>query len=106
MFAPSVILAVSLTFLALIQAALALRFIHRFRTGLAPKSRVADASLPRVAVLLSLRGADPDLARNLRSLMSQDYPAYELSIVVDSETDPAWEMAHAVVRELEASHVR
>ena len=49
-----------------------------------------DDNLPRVAVLLCLRGADPNLAGGLRRLMKQQYPDYEVFIVIDSDTDPAW----------------
>ncbi|WDQ17784.1 glycosyltransferase family 2 protein [Rhodopirellula sp. P2] len=58
-------------------------FRHRSETS-------DDADLPRVAVLLCLRGADPNLAGGLRRLMKQQYPNYEVFIVIDSETDPAW----------------
>ncbi|EMI23369.1 glycosyl transferase family protein [Rhodopirellula europaea SH398] len=54
------------------------------------RERSDDRELPRVAILLCLRGADPQLAGGLRRLMNQQYPDYEIFIVIDSETDPAW----------------
>ena len=57
-------------------------------------------SLPSAAILLSLRGADEELPISLHRFMSQDYPNYELHIVVDSESDPAWK----VVQEATAAH--
>ena len=48
-------------------------------------------ALPRkdVAVVLSLRGADPSLEACLAGVLAQDYPAYQVHIVVDSAEDPA-----------------
>jgi len=53
----------------------------------------APQPLPEVAVVLSLRGADPSLESCLAGALAQDYPAYQLHIVIDSAEDPA----HAVV---------
>lgn len=57
----------------------------------------ADGELPRVAVLLCLRGADPSLAGGLRRLMHQRYPDYEIFIAIDSDTDPAWEIVNQAI---------
>src|SRR5262249_12282119 len=45
---------------------------------------------PRVAVVLPVRGADPSLPACLDGLLRQDYPRYDVRVVVDSPTDPAW----------------
>lgn len=45
---------------------------------------------PNVAVILSLRGSDPDLRQNMRLLTFQDYSNYHIYIVVDSPEDRAW----------------
>ena len=58
-----------------------------------------ERSLPPVAILLALRGAHPRLADHLQRLLAQDYPRFELHIVVDSTDDPAWQL----VQELEGS---
>jgi cellulose synthase/poly-beta-1,6-N-acetylglucosamine synthase-like glycosyltransferase len=47
-------------------------------------------SLPRAAVLLSIRGADPSLWKCLQGLVDQNYPDYDIHIVIDSPEDPAW----------------
>ncbi len=57
---------------------------------------------PSVAVLLPIRGADPCLALCLEGLLNQDYPSYNIKIIVDSESDPAW----AIVREVLAKRPR
>ncbi|NOY41239.1 MAG: glycosyltransferase [Planctomycetes bacterium] len=54
--------------------------------------RVPDARLPRAAVILSLRGADPFLGECLDRLTTQDYPRYEVHVIVDHPTDPALEV--------------
>jgi cellulose synthase/poly-beta-1,6-N-acetylglucosamine synthase-like glycosyltransferase len=53
--------------------------------------------LPHVAVLLPLRGADPSLAACLRGLLNQDYPRYDLRIIIDSREDPAWNLVHEIL---------
>ncbi len=63
-------------------------------------AREPKKSLPSAAVLLSLRGADDELPMSLHRFMSQDYPDYELHIVVDGRKDPAWK----VVQEAAAAH--
>ncbi|WP_345686450.1 glycosyltransferase family 2 protein [Novipirellula caenicola] len=47
------------------------------------------AYTPKAAILLCLRGADPFLEQCIARLLDQDYPDYELHVVVDSLTDPA-----------------
>lgn len=51
-----------------------------------------DDELPKVAIALCLRGADPFLTNCLQALLNQNYPQYELNIVVDSKSDPAWKI--------------
>ena len=46
---------------------------------------------PFTSVIMSLRGKDPFVGQTIKNLLAQDYPAYELQIIVDSETDPVWE---------------
>jgi cellulose synthase/poly-beta-1,6-N-acetylglucosamine synthase-like glycosyltransferase len=81
--------------MALMQAIFALAFVRLFYRP--PPQRVDDADLPKASILLSLRGADPHLANGLRRLMDQDYPDYELRIVVDGESDPAWQVVKEAV---------
>lgn len=54
---------------------------------------------PPVQVVLCLKGGDPFLNRTLRQLAAQDYSQYRVSIVVDSETDEAWEHARRAQEE-------
>jgi cellulose synthase/poly-beta-1,6-N-acetylglucosamine synthase-like glycosyltransferase len=71
------------------------RFAARYSPQ--PDARLPDDQLPRAAVLLSIRGADPSLRLCLEGLLAQDYPDYDIRIVVDNAADPAWEIVRAVV---------
>jgi Glycosyl transferase family 21 len=62
-----------------------------------------ETRLPRVAVILPLRGADPSLRDCLRGLLAQDYPHYRLRIIIDSPDDPAWRLARDVLAERPAA---
>jgi ceramide glucosyltransferase len=53
---------------------------------------------PRVSILKPLAGADDELATNLASFASIDYPSYELLLGVASPDDPAYPIARAFVR--------
>jgi len=55
----------------------------------------ASRSWPRAEILLSLKGTDPFLDRCLDRLAAQDYPDFQVTVVVDSLEDPAWEQAVA-----------
>ncbi|MCS7237344.1 MAG: glycosyltransferase family 2 protein [Thermoguttaceae bacterium] len=57
---------------------------------------------PRAVCVLCLRGRDPFLAECLRGLLLQEYPDYDVLIVVDSETDPALGTVRAILREIPA----
>jgi cellulose synthase/poly-beta-1,6-N-acetylglucosamine synthase-like glycosyltransferase len=58
----------------------------------------ADEEFPKVAIALCLRGADPFLPNCLQALLHQNYPDYELKIVVDSREDPAWAIAETIMQ--------
>jgi hypothetical protein len=67
-------------------------FAYRSSKGYKPPQ-----PLPKVAVLLPLRGADPSLEACLKGLLAQDYPAYRVHIVIDSAEDPAWTVVARVL---------
>lgn len=56
-----------------------------------------DADCGRAAIVLCLRGADPFLQRCLTGILNQDYPDYEVVIIVDHHDDPAWVPVHEIV---------
>ncbi|OUL25304.1 glycosyltransferase family 2 protein [Nostoc sp. 106C] len=64
-----------------------------------------DDKLPKTAIVLCLRGADPFLPNCLRALLNQNYPQYDLKLIVDRQEDPAWKIAHDTIQELGATNV-
>lgn len=90
--------------LVILQALPILAFVASFRS-LSPAT-IQDKSLPKAAVVLSLRGADPFLADCVRALLNQNYPQYYVQIVVDSQEDPAWEIVNEVIQRSSATHVK
>jgi cellulose synthase/poly-beta-1,6-N-acetylglucosamine synthase-like glycosyltransferase len=69
------------------------------------KNLLPDDQLPKTAVILCLRGADPYLRQCLRALLQQNYPQYELKVVVDHQDDPSWNIAIDTVQELGVTNV-
>lgn len=58
-------------------------YLHR-------KKSLPDEQLPKTAVILYIRGANPFLSNCLQALLNQNYPQYDLKLIVDSQEDPAW----------------
>ncbi len=87
----TIIIVLALLGLALFEIYFTTVFIASFRQN-KPNS-YEDSELPKVAIALCLRGADPFLSKCLQALLNQNYPNYELRIVVDSQEDPAWAIA-------------
>ncbi|MEA5572922.1 glycosyltransferase family 2 protein [Calothrix sp. UHCC 0171] len=80
--------------------------ISKFLYSLGSGQSISDEELPKAAIILSLRGADPFLSHTLRSLLQQNYPIYNLKIVVDSLQDPAWDVATSIINEYNAQNVQ
>ncbi len=70
------------------------------------KHLLADEDLPKTAVILCLRGADPFLSDCLQALLNQNYTQYDLKLVVDRMEDPAWTIATDTVQEHGATNVQ
>jgi cellulose synthase/poly-beta-1,6-N-acetylglucosamine synthase-like glycosyltransferase len=87
-----------------IQVCLAVVFLLYLR--LSQKKSLPDDQLPKTAVILCLRGADPFLTNCLRSLLNQNYPQYDLKLIVDSQEDPAWKIATDTIQEQRATNVQ
>jgi cellulose synthase/poly-beta-1,6-N-acetylglucosamine synthase-like glycosyltransferase len=90
--------------LAAVQVVAVVEFVRatRHRRWAGPKAGYC----PKTAVILCLRGADPFLPACLDGILTQDYPCYDVHIVVDSLDDPAWPVAHQAVARRGATHVR
>ncbi len=90
--------------LVAVQAALLIGyvcFLCRVRRPL-----LADGDCPRAAVILCVRGLDPFLAASVKGLLRQDYPRYDVWIVVDSVRDPAWPVVNSLVHQFGRGNVR
>lgn len=99
----AIILCIFVALLGLIQLIPGLIFA---RLLFQPKPQLlADSLCPKTAVLLAVRGNDPFLADCVESLLRQDYPAFDIRIVVDHETDPAWRVIQDVTTRMKASNV-
>ena len=92
----ALIFAAMLALCAIALIVIALMFLLKLRRN---TTETLDAPLPKAAILLALRGTDDSLQDCLRSLLSQNYPDYDLHIVVDSRNDPAWEIVSRVIRD-------
>lgn len=78
-----------------IQAAFSLMFV----VWMSRRARLPEPSFtPKAAIILCLRGADPFLRQCLQHLLDQDYPEFQLHVVVDSQEDPS----RAILRDFES----
>ena len=59
---------------------------------------------PEALIVLPLRGADHRLADCLRGVAKQDYPNYQVRLIIDRRGDPAEEIADRVLAELPAEN--
>jgi len=64
------------------------RYIRTFRPR-RPSSQ-------RVVIFCPCKGADSEFEKNIQSILTQDYSNYETRFIVDSQTDPAYEILHAL----------
>ena len=64
-----------------------------------------EEKLPPAVVVLAMRGADPYLPDCLTGLMNQDYPDYDVKIIIDSQEDPAAAVVQNYFETHEASNV-
>lgn len=89
--------------LVVVQAAVTVAlmvWLSRFRRPL-----LTDNCCPRAAVVLCVRGLDPFLPRCLEAILDQDYPDFELRIIVDHALDPARSIVDEIVSQRPAPNV-
>ena len=60
----------------------------------------------KAVVCLNLRGLDPFLATALPALLNQDYPNYDVIIVVDHQDDPVYVFAEEIIRSSNKNNVK
>lgn len=78
--------AVLLVFLSYRSLINGIAYLRYFRKELA---RPLSGFTPFVSIIVPCRGVDEGLEQNLRALVDQDYPDYEVIFVVSDESDPA-----------------
>jgi len=78
------------------------RGLNRKESGLGKSEPTA---WPGVALLVPVAGAAPDLADNLRSLLSQDYPDYQVIFITKEMADPATPVIAALIPEYPRSRL-
>jgi hypothetical protein len=71
-----------------------------------PGSIVSAATSARAAIVLAVRGVDPQLPAVLAGLLAQDHPDYSVFIVVDSLADPAWPVVNEILQQASGSPAR
>lgn len=65
------------------------------------QSKIVDQiTLPKATVILSLRGTSPFLEKCLRAIAQQNYPEYNIKIILDSLEDPAINLVNQISREI------
>ena len=99
----SLFITISLACLLAWQMAIKVRVIRHFRQPL-PKL-LEDHDCPLAVVVLCLRGGDPYLKHTLQWIRDQDYPRYEVRIVVDSPGDEAHEVLRQAFGETPPAHI-
>ncbi len=97
------IIGLSLLTLLLGQAWLVIGFV-RFLSRRVP-SLPTDGACPRCTVILCLRGSDPFLPQCLEAILDQDYPHYDVRIIVDRPEDPAAAVVEQVLQRMPSRRV-
>jgi cellulose synthase/poly-beta-1,6-N-acetylglucosamine synthase-like glycosyltransferase len=84
---------------ALIQGSIAISFGRWFARQKSRKTQPGRQEL--AAVIMSVRGCDPSLRDSLAGVLKQDYDNYVVHLVVDHQSDLAWNFVHDVKAQLD-----
>ncbi len=69
-----------------------LRYLRRCRS-----QPIGDYA-PPATLIIPVKGADPELETNIAAFLEQDYPQYQVVLVVDDKSDPAFLKLNALVK--------
>jgi len=58
-----------------------------------------QADQKKAAVVMSVRGCDPSLRASLLGVLDQAYADYSIFLIVDSQTDQAWDFVHQLKKD-------
>ena len=61
---------------------------------------------PQFAVLMPMRGSDPFLDEAILSVLDQDYPDFQVHIIIDHPDDPALKVVQETIEKRNTDHVR
>lgn len=79
--------------------------IFRRRRAVPPELRAGDGFCPPVSILKPVHGLEKNLAANLRSACTQDYPDYQVVFSVQRLDDPALPLLRELEREFGSARV-
>ena len=68
--------------------------------------RLREAYRPHVTIIMPIKGVDVDLPGCVRGLCTQEYPDYDVVIVVESQDDPAYSILQAELAQYRRHHPR
>ncbi|MCG8449560.1 MAG: glycosyltransferase family 2 protein [Pirellulales bacterium] len=93
-----------LLIIIVVQAVLVLGFARTLCKK--PVELLSDDQAPPALVILCLRGTDPFLEDCLDGLLNQDYPDFDIRVVIDHPEDPAHEVVSAKLKSRGASRAK
>jgi len=71
------------------------------------RTLLVDDECPPAAVILCLRGSDPFIGECIQRAATQDYPQYQLRIIVDHDSDPVMQVVQDTIQSLgKSSHIQ
>src|SRR3982751_6213287 len=73
-----------------------LRYLGFFKSELA---KLEIFYLPFATIVAPCKGLEDGLEQNLKALLEQDYPNFEVIFVVDANTDPATASINSIIAE-------
>ncbi len=79
---------------ALVNVAFAARFYYVMRK--ADKPALPLDQQDDAVVVMAVRGCDPTLKKTITGLLNQNFRNYRIVVVVDSQSDPAWEVLQRI----------
>ncbi len=83
-----------IAFIVFSQAFLAYRFRKLYTECDLTKT---EAPLPHAGIALCIRGSDSTLKACIEGLLHQDYPSFEIRVIVDSDADPAFALVKSLL---------
>lgn len=93
-------------FVLAITAAFQSLYVLLYRRRFHTKDVASTGYQPSIGVVLCLRGVDPSLQDCLRNLAHQNYPDFELHIVMDHDDDPSQKIVKQFASEKSAAKTR